>query len=111
MRLFGALRYSRQGLAAALAHEAAFRQELLLALVLTPLAFWVGDSAAEILVLIGALVFVLLVELLNSAIETVADAVTVEHHPLIERAKDMGSAAVLLALLLAALVWIAVLLT
>lgn len=107
-RLFKALRYSLQGFAAAFRHEAAFRQELLLVAVLFPLAFWIGRSAAEILLLIGALLLVLIVELLNSALEAIADAVTLEDHALIGRAKDLGSAAVLLSLVLGAAVWLTV---
>ncbi|OWT58420.1 diacylglycerol kinase [Candidimonas nitroreducens] len=106
-RLFNALSYSAKGLKAAFRHEAAFRQELLLAVVLVPAAFWVGRDALQVLLLIGVVVFVLIVELLNSALEAVADAVTLEHHPLIGRAKDLGSAAVLLALLFGAAVWLA----
>ncbi len=105
-----AARYSFQGLMAALRYEAAFRQELLLALILTPAAFWVGQTSMQILVLIASLIFVLVVELLNSAIEAVADAVSLEENPLIGRAKDLGSAAVLLSLLLAAGLWGAMLL-
>lgn len=105
-RLFNALSYSAKGLKAAFRHEAAFRQELLLAVVLVPAAFWVGRDALQVLLLIGVLAFVLIVELLNSALEAVADSVTLEHHPLIGRAKDLGSAAVLLALLFGAAVWL-----
>lgn len=105
-RLTGALRYSLQGLAAALRHEAAFRQELLLAAILTPLAFWLGRSPLEIAALLAALVFVLIMELINSALEALADAITLERHPLIGRAKDLGSAAVLLALIFAGAVWL-----
>ena len=105
-----AARYSFQGLSAALRHEAAFRQELFLALILTPAAFWVGQTSMQRLLLITALIFVLIVELLNSAIEAVADAVSLEENPLIGRAKDLGSAAVLLSLLLAAGLWLVMLL-
>lgn len=108
-RLFKALRYSLQGLGAALKHEAAFRQELLLCMVLVPVAIWAGNTLAEQLLLIATLFFVLVVELLNSALEAVADSVTLEQHPLIGRAKDLGSAAVMLAIIGAAIVWIAVL--
>lgn len=108
-RLFNALRYSLQGLAAALKHEAAFRQELLLCLVLTPVAIWAGDTLAEQLLLIATLFFVLVVELINSALEAIADSVTLEQHPLIGRAKDLGSAAVMLSIIGAGIVWIAVL--
>lgn len=105
-----AARYSAQGLCAALRHEAAFRQELFLALILTPTAFWVGQSSIQVLVLIASMIFVLVVELLNSAIEAVADAVSLEENPLLGRAKDLGSAAVLLSLLLAAGLWLVMLL-
>ena len=105
-----AARYSAQGLSAALRHEAAFRQELFLALILTPAAFWVGQNSMQVVALIASLVFVLVVELLNSAIEAVADAVSLEENPLIGRAKDLGSAAVLLSLLLAAGLWLVMLL-
>lgn len=105
-RLTGALRYSLQGLAAAVRHEAAFRQELLLAVALTPAAFWLGRSPLEIAALLATVVFVLILELINSALEAVADAVTLERHPLIGRAKDLGSAAVLLALIFAGAVWL-----
>ncbi|MCX5590956.1 diacylglycerol kinase [Alcaligenes endophyticus] len=104
-RIAGALRYSLQGFWAAFKHEAAFRQELMLAAVLTPCAFWVGRSGLEILILLTTLVFVLIVELLNSAIEALADTITLEHHPLIGRAKDLGSAAVMLSLLFSAAIW------
>lgn len=107
-RLFKALRYSAQGLAAAYRHEAAFRQELLLIVILAPLSIWLGRSLAEVLLLLGSLVLLLVVELLNSALETVADAVTLEDHPLIGRAKDLGSAAVMLTLLMVAAIWISV---
>ncbi|HRL23010.1 MAG TPA: diacylglycerol kinase [Alcaligenes sp.] len=105
-RLTGALRYSAQGLSAAVRHEAAFRQELLLAAVFVPLAFWLGRTPLETVALLATIVFVLILELINSALEALADAITLEHHPLIGRAKDLGSAAVLLALLFAGAVWI-----
>ncbi len=110
-RLIGALRYSLQGFLAAFKHEAAFRQELLLAAVLTPCAFWIGRSGPEVLILLSTLVFVLIVELLNSAIEALADTITLEHHPLIGRAKDLGSAAVMLSLIFSATIWIYLLYT
>lgn len=104
-RLLNALRYSMLGFKAAFQHEAAFRQELLLAIVLTPAAFWLGRNALEILLLLSTILFVLIVEILNSALEALADAITLEHHPLIGRAKDLGSAAVMLSLALGGLVW------
>jgi len=108
-RIYNAFRYSVLGLRAAAIHEAAFRQELLLAAVLTPLAFWMGRTPVEIALLLGVLVMVLIVELVNSAIEALADAISLEHHSLLGRAKDIGSAAVMLSLLAAAGIWAAVL--
>lgn len=107
-RLFNALRYSWHGLRAAFQQEAAFRQELLLCALLVPAALWIADDLLELALLLGSLLLVLIVELMNSAVETLADAITRDEHPLIGRAKDIGSAAVLIALCLAALAWIAV---
>lgn len=107
-RLISAARYSMQGLTAAFRHEAAFRQELLLVVILVPLALWISRSLIEAVMLIGVLILVLIVELLNSALEALADAITIEQHPLIGRAKDIGSAAVLLSLALVVLVWLGV---
>ncbi|PLC50333.1 diacylglycerol kinase [Pollutimonas subterranea] len=107
-RLFKALRYSAQGLAAAFKHEAAFRQELLLIVVLTPVAIWISRSVGEMLLLIGTMIFVLIIEILNSALEALADSITVEHHPMIGRAKDLGSAAVMLSIGLCILVWLCI---
>ncbi|MCC4265138.1 diacylglycerol kinase [Oceanimonas baumannii] len=104
-RLVAALGYSRQGLVSAYRFEAAFRQELWLALVLVPFALWLDLSLTHTLWLLVSLVMVLIVELINSAIEAVVDRIGPEHHELAGRAKDMGSAAVLLTLLLAVLVW------
>ncbi len=104
-RLFNALRYSLQGLQAALRYEAAFRLELTLAAVLVPLAFWLGRSTLEVFLLIFAVIMVLVTELVNSAIEALADAITLEPHPLLGRAKDLGSAAVLLMLLFVLAIW------
>lgn len=108
-RLGAALRYSLKGLGAAVRHEAAFRQELALFIVLCPLAVWVARSPFECIVLIGPMVMVLIVELLNSALEALADAISLDEHPWLGRAKDLGSAAVLLALLLSGAVWLVVL--
>ena len=109
LRIARAFGYSLQGLGAAWRHEAAFRQETLLAVVLIPLGLWLGNDALERLLLAGMLVLVLIVELLNSAIEALADTISTDHHPLLGRAKDIGSAAVLLTLLLTAATWAAVL--
>jgi len=105
-RILKAGGYSWQGLCAAFTHEAAFRQELLLAVVMIPAAFWMGRSPAEIALLILPIGLVLAVELVNSAIEALADAISTDHHPLLGRAKDIGSAAVLVCLLLTAAVWL-----
>ena len=105
-RILKAGGYSLQGLRAAFRHEAAFRQELLLAAVLIPCAFWLGRTALEIAVLLLPVGLVLVVELINSAIEALADAISIEHNPLLGRAKDIGSAAVLICLLLTAVVWL-----
>ncbi|HUG58716.1 MAG TPA: diacylglycerol kinase [Candidimonas sp.] len=107
-RLFNALRYSAQGLGAAVKHEAAFRQELLLVAVLAPLAIWISRSMGEALLLIGTLVLVLIVELINSALEALADTITLEHHPMIGRAKDLGSAAVMLAIVFCTVTWLCI---
>jgi len=93
--------YSIQGLQAAFAHEAAFRQELLIAVVLIPLAVFLELESIERVVLIACTVLVLVVELLNSAVEAVVDRVGTDFNELAGRAKDLGSAAVLLSLLLA----------
>jgi len=105
-RLSAALGYSWKGLKAAVRYEAAFRQELAVAAILLPFAFLLGRSAIEVLALFGSIVLVLVVELLNSAVEAVADAVSLEDHPLLGRAKDLGSAAVFLAVTLAIAVWL-----
>lgn len=110
VRIVRAFGYSLQGLGAAWRHEAAFRQEVALSAILIPLGLWLGNSATERLLLAGMLVLVLVVELINSAIEALADAVSPDHHPLLGRAKDIGSAAVLLTLLLTGATWITVLL-
>ena len=98
-----------QGLKAAIQHEAAFRQELALLVMLTPAALYFADSLAESAILIASLVFVLVVEILNSAIEAVVDRFGDELHPLSGRAKDMGSAAVFLSFIVTGLIWLAVL--
>lgn len=109
-RLVNATSYSLAGLAAAARHEDAFRQELLLAAVLAPLGLWLGRSGVERALLVGSLLVVLIVELLNSAVEATVDRVSLDDHSLAKRAKDMGSAAVMLALTNVVLVWLMVLL-
>ncbi len=108
-RIVHAGRYSWLGMKAAYRHEAAFRQEFWLVAALAPLAVYLGETPAQVLSLIAALLFVLLVELLNSAIEAVVDRIGDERHALSGRAKDMGSAAVLLAIVIAGMTWLAVL--
>ncbi|GAB4291633.1 MAG: diacylglycerol kinase [Thiohalomonadaceae bacterium] len=97
--------YSIQGLKAAVQYEEAFRLELLALIVLLPAALWLGGDGVERALLVGSLLLVLLVELINSAIEAVVDRVGVEHHTLAGRAKDIGSAAVFMALMNVAAVW------
>jgi len=87
-------------------YEAAFRQELVLAVILTPCAIFLGRNTGEVILLIGVVLLVLVVELINSAIEALADAISLDSHPLLGRAKDLGSAAVFVAFAAAFLVWI-----
>ena len=110
LRLIKALGYSFQGLAAAVRHEAAFRQEVLAAAVLIPLGLWLGADGAQRALLAGSVLLVLVVEMINSAIEVTVDRISREEDSLAKRAKDMGSAAVLIALVNAAVVWLLVLL-
>jgi len=105
-RVWHAFGYSLAGLRAGW-HEKAFQQEAVAAVVLIPLSFWLGQSWIEISLLIGSVVLVMVVELLNTGIESAIDRVGPEWHDLSKRAKDMGSAAVLLSLLLCAGVWTA----
>ena len=105
VRLWNALGYSSEGLAAAWRNEAAFRQELLLAVIAIPLAFYLGKSGIERALMVGSIILILIVEILNSGLEAVVDKASPEKHELAKRAKDMGSAAVLLSLLNAATIW------
>ncbi len=104
-RIINAAGYSWAGLVAAFRHEDAFRQEVFLAAILIPLAFLLGENFVGRALLIGSVLLVLIVELLTSAVEAAVDRISLEHHHLIKRAKDMGSAAVLIALLNAVVVW------
>lgn len=104
MRLLYALRYSLDGLRAGW-REPAFRQELVLGVVLLPAAWLLGRTWAEMALLVGAVIAVWVVELLNTAVESVVDRIGPEWHALAKRAKDLGSAAVLLSLLFAGWVW------
>jgi len=104
-RVARALGYSIRGLRAASRHEVAFRQELILAIFLVPLGLWLGRDAVERSLLVGTVLLVLIVELLNSAIESAVDRIGKSRHELSGRSKDMGSAAVLVALLVATTTW------
>ena len=107
-RIVRAAVYSTQGLLHAWRYEAAFRQELALTLVLTPTAFWLGRTPLEIAALVGVCLLVLVVELLNTAVEVAIDRHGEEEHELSGAAKDLGSAAVLVSLVLVAIAWAAV---
>jgi diacylglycerol kinase (ATP) len=108
-RLVNAAGYSWAGLRAAWRNEEAFRQETLLCAALVPVALWFGENGVERALLIGSLLLVMIVELLNSGIEAAIDRIGQERHELSGRAKDIGSAAVFLALLNAAIIWLLVL--
>lgn len=107
-----AAKWSMQGLHATFKHEPSFRLEFYLALVLTPCAIYLAQSAMQLLLLIGIMVFVLILEILNSSIEAVVDMVVGEkYHDLAKRAKDMGSAAVFLGQLMVLATWVTVIYT
>lgn len=108
-RVWFALLHSLEGLAAAFRHEEAFRLEVLAALVLVPVAFFLPASATGKALMVASVLLVLMVELLNSAIESVTDRISLEEHILAKRAKDIGSAAVMIALINVPLVWLLVL--
>nr|CAA6815336.1 MAG: Diacylglycerol kinase (EC [uncultured Thiotrichaceae bacterium] len=104
-RLIKAAQFSWQGFKAAYQHEEAFRQEMWVLLIAVPLAFWLGENGVEKALMIGSVLLLLIVELLNSAIEATIDRIGAERHELSGRAKDMGSAAVLLATINVIIVW------
>ncbi|GMR08257.1 MAG: diacylglycerol kinase [Gammaproteobacteria bacterium] len=104
-RLYKATGYSLAGFAAAYRHEQAFRQEVMVLVIVVPVGLWLGNSALEYVLLIGSWLLVMLMELINSAIEAVVDRISDEHHELAGRAKDIGSAAVLLAIIMALMTW------
>ena len=104
-RIWNAFRYSMEGFKAAYEHEHAFRQELAMAVILAPLGLYLCSNGIERALLVGSVFLVLLVELLNSAIEATVDRISLENHSLAKRAKDVGSAAVFLSLVSLALVW------
>jgi len=109
-RIVHALHNSASGLRTAWRTESAFRQEGMLTLVMLPLAFWLGHGGIERALLAGTVLLIPVVELLNTAVEYTVDRVSLERHELSKTAKDMGSAAVLLTLLLCAVVWLSILL-
>ena len=111
VRLYKATGYSIQGLKSTFQYEQAFRLEVYILIVLIPLSLWLGDSAIEISLLLGSWIMVMIVELLNSAIEAAIDRIGMEKHELSGRAKDIGSAAVMMSVFLAVGIWAAVLLS
>lgn len=104
-RIIRATRFSFQGLTAAFKHEAAFREEIILAVILSPIIIWLNVPILDKLLLTLSLALILITELMNSAIEAVVDRISDEIHPLSGRAKDIGSAAVFIALCFAAITW------
>ncbi|WP_026879159.1 diacylglycerol kinase [Ignatzschineria larvae DSM 13226] len=104
-RIIAAGGYSLRGLKAAFQSEAAIRQELFAAIFLVPLAFYLADNGIELALLLGSLILVFLMELINSAIEAIVDRISFEHHPLSGQAKDIGSALVMIAIVLVVIVW------
>ena len=109
-RVLKALGYSLSGLRGAWQREAAFRQEVIAAVVLVPLSYFARVTWLEHALLVASVLLVLLIELVNSSIEAIVDRVSMERHPLSGHAKDAGSAAVLVACIIAAVVWAAILL-
>ncbi len=107
-RVWNAMFYSIEGLKAAYRHEDAFRQELLLAALLIPLALFLPASGLGKALMIASVLLVLMVELLNSAVEATVDRVSLEHHRLAKRAKDIGSAAVMISLVNVVVIWLLV---
>ncbi len=104
-RLYKAFFFSIDGVKAAIRSEEAFRTEIYLSLIFIPLGFWIGDTAVEKILLVGSILFVFIVELLNTAIERAIDRISFDHHELSREAKDMGSAAVLFSLVIFFLTW------
>ena len=108
-RLMNAFSYSIAGTLAAFKHEDAFRQEVFLAVVLTPVALYFGETAIDQALMISSLLLIIIVELLNSSIEATVDRISIKHHKLAKRAKDIGSAAVFFSLINAAVIWFLIL--
>ena len=108
-RLVNAFGYSIAGTLAAFKHEDAFRQEVILAAILTPVAIFYGETAIDQALMISSLLLIIIVELLNSSIEATVDRISVKHHKLARRAKDIGSAAVFFSLINATVIWFLIL--
>ena len=108
-RLVNAFGYSIAGTLAAFKHEDAFRQEVILAAILTPIAIYYGETAIDQALMISSLLLIIIVELLNSSIEATVDRISIKHHKLAKRAKDIGSAAVFFSLINAAVIWFLIL--
>jgi len=104
-RVWNALHYSLDGFKAAYKHEDAFRQEVRMAIVMVPLGFYLGKTGVERALLVASVLLVMVIELLNSAVEATVDRISLENHSLAKRAKDIGSAAVLASLVMLAVVW------
>ena len=110
-RLIAAGENSIAGLSACWKHEEAFRQEVIISIIGIPLAFYLGETAIERVLLIGSLILLMVIELLNSAIEATVDRIGLEHHELSGRAKDIGSSAVLFGVILVCSTWLLILIT
>lgn len=110
VRLLQATKYALAGLHDAFRSQVAIRQELLIILVMSPVALWLGENGVERALMIGALLLILITEMLNAAIEATVDRIGTEHHELSRKAKDMAAAAVLVSLITAAIVWLLILL-
>ena len=108
-RLANAFSYSVAGTLAAFKHEDAFRQEVILSTVLIPLAIYLGQTAIEQALMIASILLIIIVELLNSSVEATVDRISVKHHKLSKRAKDIGSAAVFFSLVNATVIWFLIL--
>ena len=108
-RLINAFGYSIAGTLAAFKHEDAFRQEVILTAILTPVAIYCGETAIDQALMISSLLLIIIVELLNSSIEATVDRISVKHHKLAKRAKDIGSAAVFFSLINATVIWFLIL--
>ena len=108
-RLINALKYSIAGTLAAFKHEDAFRQEVFLFLILAPIALFLTNVPSERALMIGSLILIIIIELLNSAVEATVDRISIKHHRLAKRAKDIGSAAVFFSLINAVIIWLIIL--